>query len=248
FQDSHDDEEDSKSSKEYMNDIEEEYQERALLAKSKRLFKKVHPQAKKGLIVESYDWDEEEVSPDDNDVTEVKALMALANEKRVSVGKESARNDNSEVSIIGSNKPKLSKAEDFTLSNYDTGDESSVYSTHHPPLEKLTGVEPVFGPKTIKLILKLKSTFKAKALKGITINESSSAPARGNKSFSVSKTNSHPASKLKNVKMEDDHPLAIVMKELNELKLQISNNKSSYFENKNSQQIPPNALQNKFKT
>ncbi|GJY42588.1 hypothetical protein Tco_0430801 [Tanacetum coccineum] len=73
-------------------------------------------------------------------------------------------------------------------------------------------------------------------LKGITINELSSAPARGNKSSSVSKTNSAPTAKLKNVKIEDDPPLAIVMKELNELKLQISKNKSSYFRNKNSQQ------------
>ncbi|GJZ72553.1 hypothetical protein Tco_0636699 [Tanacetum coccineum] len=46
----------------------------------------------KGLIVESYDWDEEEVSSDDNEVPEVKALMALADEERVSVSKESARN------------------------------------------------------------------------------------------------------------------------------------------------------------
>ncbi|GKA53182.1 hypothetical protein Tco_0746497 [Tanacetum coccineum] len=52
-----------------------------------------------------------------------------------------------------------------------------------------------------------------------------------------SKTNSAPAGKLKNVKMEDDPPLAIVMKELNELKLQISKNRSSYFRNKNSQQV-----------
>ncbi|GJU58105.1 hypothetical protein Tco_1235871 [Tanacetum coccineum] len=61
-------------------------------------------------------------------------------------------------------------------------------------------------------------------------------PTRGNKGCSASKTNSAPAAKLKNVKMEDDPPLAIVMKELNELKLQISKNKSSYFRNKNSQQ------------
>ncbi|GJX19212.1 hypothetical protein Tco_0221889 [Tanacetum coccineum] len=40
FQDSPDDEEDTRSSHEYMNDLEEEYQARALLAKSKRLFKK----------------------------------------------------------------------------------------------------------------------------------------------------------------------------------------------------------------
>ncbi|GJX35867.1 retrovirus-related pol polyprotein from transposon TNT 1-94 [Tanacetum coccineum] len=46
----------------------------------------------KGLIAETYDWDEEEVSSDDNEVTEVKALMALTDEERVSVGKESANN------------------------------------------------------------------------------------------------------------------------------------------------------------
>ncbi|GJU25658.1 hypothetical protein Tco_1164279 [Tanacetum coccineum] len=108
-----------------------------------------------------------------------------------------------------------------------------------PPLEKLTGAEPVSRPKTVKSILKSKSTFKAVTLKGIIINEPSSAPARGNKSSLVSKNNSAPAGKLKNVKIEDDSPLAIVMKELNELKLQISKNKSSYFKNKNSQQYHP---------
>ncbi|GJY09052.1 hypothetical protein Tco_0377237 [Tanacetum coccineum] len=130
--------------------------------------------------------------------------------------------DNSEVSITGSNKPKLSKAEDSTLSNNDTGkvpsnesqrnttghsvvvsdfsatdydsaNESSVCSTPLPPFEKLTGAEPVYGPKTIKSILKSKSTFKAKTLKGIIIKEPSSTPTRGNKSSSVSKTNSAPA-------------------------------------------------------
>ncbi|GKF50695.1 hypothetical protein Tco_0147162, partial [Tanacetum coccineum] len=157
--------------------------------------------------------------------------------------------DNLEVSITG-NKPKLSGAEDFTLSNhgsrkvpsnesqvnitdhslvvseslvtdYDSADESSVCSTLLPPLEKLTGAKPVSGPKTIKSILKLKSTFKAETSKGITISEPSLTPARGNKSSSASKTNSAPAGKLKNVKIQDDPPLAIV---------------------------PPNALQNKYKT
>ncbi|GKA53096.1 retrovirus-related pol polyprotein from transposon TNT 1-94 [Tanacetum coccineum] len=469
-QDSPDDEKDTRSSQEYMNDLEEEYQARALLAKSKRFFKKgtqrfssakatdqteCHKCGKKGhfardcwsktsvpsyqspfqpkllhssehkpeprhtkdfeakynkvkaklallsssasapssssgknkgLIAESYDWDEEEVSSDDNEVPEVIALMALADEERVSVSKESARNgkwikismkkvhtlleikdnddrksfldylcidlnyveeqrynlmskhknhvqeeqllvlkqakldlftiqhvnteilkenqnlrnelkeltfiteswlnssnkvnqciseqiptqkkkilgidqltedtsssglkdpvfvkssvDNSEVLITGSNKPKLSEAEDSTLSNHDTGKQPL------PPLKKLTGAEPVSGPKTIKSILKLKSTFRAETLKGITINEPSSAPARGNKSSSVSKTNSALVGKLKNMKI-DDPPLAIVMKELNELKLQIRKNKSSYFRNKNSQQVPPNALQNKYET
>ncbi|GJT33821.1 hypothetical protein Tco_0924240 [Tanacetum coccineum] len=40
IQDSSDDEEDTRSSQEYLNNLEEEYQERALLAKSKRFFKK----------------------------------------------------------------------------------------------------------------------------------------------------------------------------------------------------------------
>ncbi|GKE12836.1 retrovirus-related pol polyprotein from transposon TNT 1-94 [Tanacetum coccineum] len=40
FQDSPDNEEDIRSSHEYLNDLEEEYQARALLAKSKRFFKK----------------------------------------------------------------------------------------------------------------------------------------------------------------------------------------------------------------
>ncbi|GJZ17892.1 hypothetical protein Tco_0554015 [Tanacetum coccineum] len=293
FQDRPDDEEDTRSGQEYMNDLEEEYQARALLAKSKRFFKKgtqrfssakvtnqtechkcgkkghfasgqrhqflhimpqlpVHPQANKGLIGESYDLDEEEMSSDDNEVTEVKALWLLLmkkefleqipTQKKKILGidqltedtsnsrpkdpvfvKSSA--DNSEVSITGSNKPKLSEAEDSTLLNHDTGKHPL------PPLEKLTGAELVSRPKNIKSILKSKYTFKAE-----TINEPSSTLARGNKSSSTSKTNSSLAGKLKNMKMEDDPSLAIVMKELNELKLKISKNKSSYMRNNNSQQ------------
>nr|GEV04029.1 hypothetical protein [Tanacetum cinerariifolium] len=139
--------------------------------------------------------------------------------------------DNSKMFITGSNKPKLSEAKDITLTNHDT-----IYSTQLPPLEKLTGAEPVFGPKIFNSILKLKSTFKAETFKGIIINEASSAPVRGNKRSLTSKTNSALVGKLNNVKIEDDPPLAIVMKELNELKLQFSKNKSSYFKNKNSQQ------------
>ncbi|GJS51465.1 hypothetical protein Tco_0624827 [Tanacetum coccineum] len=144
--------------------------------------------------------------------------------------------DNSDLSISICNKPKLSEA-----------DKVSSVDTPLPSL-KLDDAKPVSGSKTIKSILKSKSTFKSEALKGIIINEPSSAPARGNKSSSASKTNSAPAGKLKNVKTEDDPPLAIVMKELNELKLQIRKNKSPYSRNKNTQKVPPNALQNKYKT
>nr|GEW42190.1 uncharacterized mitochondrial protein AtMg00810-like [Tanacetum cinerariifolium] len=252
FQDSPNNKEDKRSSQEYMNDLEEEYQARAFLAKSKRFLKR-------GLIAETYEWDEEEVSSDENEAIEVKALMALANEERVIVSKENASNgelvkisiqkciseqiptqkkkilgidqlteetsnsglkdlvfvkssgDNSEVSITGSNKPNLSEAEDSTLSKHDT---SNV-----PSNESQRNIND----------------------HSVIVSDSSatdydSADESGNKSSSASKTNSALAGKLKNVKMEDDPPLAIVMKELNELKLQINKNKSSYSRNKNTQQ------------
>ncbi|GKE45588.1 retrovirus-related pol polyprotein from transposon TNT 1-94, partial [Tanacetum coccineum] len=45
----------------------------------------------KGLIAEAYEWDEEEVSSDDNEMVEVKVLMALA-EDNDAVSNEGARN------------------------------------------------------------------------------------------------------------------------------------------------------------
>ncbi|GJW53188.1 hypothetical protein Tco_0097273 [Tanacetum coccineum] len=323
FQDSPDDEEDTRSSYDYLNDLEEEYQARALLAKSKRFFKKVTQRfsstkatnqtkchkcgkkelrptkdfeakynkfkaklallsssasasksatvKKKGLIAESYQWDEEEVSSDDNEMVEVKVLMALA-EENDAVSKEGAKNvfvksssDDTKVSIHGVERPWLSEAEGFILPNHDTGkilpaelqrnttdpsvavtdssvtkydlaDESSVCYTPLPLLKKLDGVEPISGSKTIKLILRSKSTFKAETLKGVKINEPSSAPGKGNKSSSASKVNSVPVGKLKSAKNKDDPLLAIVIKELNDLRLQISKNQSSYSIN-NQQRI-----------
>ncbi|GKD90463.1 retrovirus-related pol polyprotein from transposon TNT 1-94 [Tanacetum coccineum] len=148
FQDSLDDEEDTRSSHDYLNDLEEEYQSRPLLAKSKRFFKKgtqrfssakatdqieCHKCGKKGhfardcwptkgfeskynkvkaklallsssastskaptvnnkgLIVEAYEWDIEEVSSDDNEMVEVKVPMALAEDNNV-VSKEDTKN------------------------------------------------------------------------------------------------------------------------------------------------------------
>nr|GEW04114.1 retrovirus-related Pol polyprotein from transposon TNT 1-94 [Tanacetum cinerariifolium] len=214
FQDSPDDEEDTRSSQECMNDLEKEYQERALLAKSKRFFKRdtqrfssakatdqteCHKCNKKGhfardfwsktsvpkynkvkaklallisnasapsssssknkgLIDETYDWDEEEVSSDDNDTGKVPL-------------NESHRNTTDHSVVVS----------DSLATDYDSLDESSVCSTLIPPLKKLTGAKLVFGPKTIKSILNSKSTFKAETLKHIIIKEPSSAPARGNK-------------------------------------------------------------------
>ncbi|GKB17602.1 hypothetical protein Tco_0851525, partial [Tanacetum coccineum] len=102
--------------------------------------------------------------------------------------------------------------------NYDSTDKSLVCSTPLPPLKKLDGAEPISGPKTIKLIFRSKSTFKAETLKGVKINKPSSTPAKGNKSSLASKVNSAPAGKLKSMKIKDDPSLAIVIKELNDLK------------------------------
>nr|GEU87853.1 hypothetical protein [Tanacetum cinerariifolium] len=100
FQDKPDDEKDTRSGLEYLKDIEEEYQASALLSNSKRQtkdFKSKYNKVKaklallsssasarsssssknKGLIAETYDWDEEEVPFDDNEVTEVKSLWHL---------------------------------------------------------------------------------------------------------------------------------------------------------------------------
>ncbi|GJT49017.1 retrovirus-related pol polyprotein from transposon TNT 1-94 [Tanacetum coccineum] len=222
--DSPDDEEDIRSSHEYLNDLEEEYQERALLAKSKRFFKKgtkrfsstkatdqtkCHKCGKKGhftrdcwsktlvstyqspfqpkplssplhkpelrptkdfeakynkvkaklaflsssasdskasmvknkcLIVEAYEWDEEEVSSDDNEIVEVKVLMALAEENDV-VSKEGARN--SEWVKISMRKCDIKKPIwylDSECSRHMTG----VKSYLHKYVEQ-SGPKVVFG-------------------------------------------------------------------------------------------------------
>ncbi|GKD35774.1 retrovirus-related pol polyprotein from transposon TNT 1-94 [Tanacetum coccineum] len=46
----------------------------------------------KGLVAEAYEWDEEDVSSYDNEMVEVKVLMALADDENTVVGKESAKN------------------------------------------------------------------------------------------------------------------------------------------------------------
>ncbi|GJS89612.1 hypothetical protein Tco_0772248 [Tanacetum coccineum] len=96
FQDGPEDKEDTRSSQEYSNDLKMEFHERALLANSKRFFKKGSPrfnaQAKnKGLVVEAYKLDEEEFSSNDNELVEVKVLMELVDDEKVIFGKESAR-------------------------------------------------------------------------------------------------------------------------------------------------------------
>ncbi|GJT50184.1 retrovirus-related pol polyprotein from transposon TNT 1-94 [Tanacetum coccineum] len=400
-EDSPDDEEDTKSSHEYLNDLEEEYQERSLLAKFKRFVKKgtqrfniakateqteCHKCGKKGHFARDcwsktsfstyqspfqpkplssphhkpelrptkdfetkYNKDEEEVSSDDNEMVEVKVVMALAEENDV-VSKEVAldylcidlnyveeqrsnllskhRNlvhelntckeqllvlkqakldfltmrhvnteilkenknlrtemkelkaitktwlnnsnkvnqciseqipsqkkrimgvdqliedpsslgqkdlafvksstDDTKVTISGVERPWLSKAEGFILPNHDIGMIPPIESQRNitDPSVAVTDSSATVYDSTDEL--QSKSTFKTEALKGVIINEPSLAPAKGNKCSLASKVHSAPAGKLKSVKIEDDPPLAIVIKELNNLKLQVSRNQSSY--------------------
>ncbi|GKB05208.1 retrovirus-related pol polyprotein from transposon TNT 1-94 [Tanacetum coccineum] len=248
FQDSPD-EEDTRNSQEYMNDLKEEYQARALLAKSKRFFEKgtqkfstakvtdqteCHKSGKMGHFArdsESYEWDEEEVSSDENEIVELKVHMALADEENAIVGKDSAKNREwVKIALI-----KLSEAEGSILPNHDTEiillaesqtnitdslvdvihssttehestDESSVCSNSLPLLEKLAEAEPISGPKTVISILKSNSTSKTEVLKGVTIKEPQSARAKSK--ASASKANSNLAGKLKGIKTKDDPPLA----------------------------------------
>nr|GFA89099.1 hypothetical protein [Tanacetum cinerariifolium] len=154
----------------------------------------------KGLIVEAYKWDEEEVSSDVNEIVEVKVLMALVEENDIIIYSQLSHKETQ--LIIKLLSPTI----------YDLADKSSVCSTPLLPLKKLDGAELTSGPKTIKSILRSISTFKAEVLKGVIINEPSSAPAKGNKCSSASKVHSAPFGKLMSVKIKDDSPLAIVMK------------------------------------
>ncbi|GJT14521.1 hypothetical protein Tco_0861563 [Tanacetum coccineum] len=168
----------------------------------------------KGLVAEAYEWDEEEVSSDDNEIVKVKVLMALDDDENIVFGKKSVRNgewvkismrkvhtlldmeDNDDrkyfldylilpaESQVNTTDP-LVAVTDSSATKYDSADESSVCNIPIPPLEKLA----------------------AEALKGVTINEPPSAPAK-DKSL-ASKSNLAPAGKLKNVKTEIDLPLAI---------------------------------------
>ncbi|GKC79026.1 retrovirus-related pol polyprotein from transposon TNT 1-94 [Tanacetum coccineum] len=120
-------------------------------------------------------------------------------------------------------------------------DESSVYSTPIPQMKKLDGAEPIYGPKSIKSILRSKSTFKAEPLKDFIINKPSSAPAKGNKSSSALKVNSAPTSKLKSVKIEDDLPLAIWFRRREELqvkKAEALKSSKAEFSNANTSKTP----------
>ncbi|GKA99329.1 hypothetical protein Tco_0827266 [Tanacetum coccineum] len=108
-------EEDTRSSKEFLADLNLEFHDRALLANQKRFYKRSgrvrykalkaelalltrnikvvsKNKSEKGLVAESFDWDEESLSLEDEGITTVKTFMAIA-EDEPDVGKTDARSE-----------------------------------------------------------------------------------------------------------------------------------------------------------
>nr|GEZ03633.1 retrovirus-related Pol polyprotein from transposon TNT 1-94 [Tanacetum cinerariifolium] len=115
FQENSDDEVDERSSEEYLRDLDVEYQKRALLANSKQFIKEettsqTFQPKNKGLVAEIFNWDEEEV-------TQVKVLMALADDE-LTVRKNHARNDEWVNITMRKVNTLLSMDEDVDWKNY----------------------------------------------------------------------------------------------------------------------------------
>nr|GEU39361.1 hypothetical protein [Tanacetum cinerariifolium] len=79
----------------------------------------------KGLVVETFDWDEEEVSNDEEE-TQVKVPMALADDK-LSMGKNHARNDHSSRKRCGLGTIKHTKPETQESSNKNVSGPVTVF-------------------------------------------------------------------------------------------------------------------------
>nr|GEW38310.1 hypothetical protein [Tanacetum cinerariifolium] len=202
-----------------MNDLKEEYQARALLEKSKRFFKNGTQTFSSAKVT---------------DQTECHKCGKKGHFTRDYWSKTSVPSYQSpfQPKLIHSfeHKPELRHTKDF----------EAKYNKVKAKLALLNSnaSAPSSSLEKQQREVSITGSSKPKSSEGedSTMSNHDTAPARGNKSSLASKTNSAPVGKLKNVKMEDDPPLAIVMKELNELKLKISKNNSSYFKNKNSQQ------------
>ncbi|GJS45417.1 retrovirus-related pol polyprotein from transposon TNT 1-94 [Tanacetum coccineum] len=182
---------------------------------------------------------EEEVSSDDNEMVEVKVLMALAEENNA-INKKGVRNgewvkislrkciseqissqkkrilgvdqliedpsssgqkdpvfvkslaDDTKVSIPGVERPWLSEAEGFILPNHDTGRILLAESQRNitDPLVAVTDFSVTDYDSADESLV---CSTPLPLLKSVIINEPSSAHVKGNKSSSASKVNSAPA-------------------------------------------------------
>ncbi|GJU16572.1 retrovirus-related pol polyprotein from transposon TNT 1-94 [Tanacetum coccineum] len=179
--------EDLRSSSQFITNLNTKYHERALLANQKRFYKRsgrvrsirkpidamTKGKSEKGLVAESFYWDEELVSFDDEGVTKVKAFMAIA-EDEPSVRKADASkvtldqllSEQVPGNIIqalggrGKRKEKISSKEiifmkadkSSSMSVPDiTSDSGSECSNQEPlpPLSKLIGAKPTGTSKSL---------------------------------------------------------------------------------------------------
>ncbi|GKB01981.1 hypothetical protein Tco_0830025 [Tanacetum coccineum] len=109
---------------------------------------------KKGLVAESFDWDEESISSEDEGVTRFKAFMAIA-EDEPTVGKTDARSGQwVEITMKKGNEKKQSpqrmccslRVRTLSKTSLDvTSDTEFVDDNQEPlhPLPKLSGAEPI---------------------------------------------------------------------------------------------------------
>ncbi|GJW14121.1 retrovirus-related pol polyprotein from transposon TNT 1-94 [Tanacetum coccineum] len=186
----------------------------------------------KGLIAKAYEWDEEEASSDDNEMVEVKVLMALA-EENDAISKESARNGEMlKISMrtshkvnqciseqIPSQKKRILRVDQLTEDPSGSGQKDLSFlksSAKMIQMSHIPGVERPWLSKDEGFILPNHDTSRilpAESQRNTTdpliVVTNSSTPAKGNKSSPALKVPLAPAGKLKSVKIEDDPPLAI---------------------------------------
>ncbi|GJU47659.1 hypothetical protein Tco_1204925 [Tanacetum coccineum] len=157
-------EEDQRTSNEFIADLNAEYHERDLLVQ-KRIDDLTKGKSEKGLIAESFDWDEESVSLEDEGTTKIRAFIAIA-EDEPSVGKTCSKvtldqllSEHKPDNIVkalggrGKRKDKISskeviftKADESSFMSIPeiTSDSESECETHEPlpRLPKVIGTTP----------------------------------------------------------------------------------------------------------
>ncbi|GJU56194.1 retrovirus-related pol polyprotein from transposon TNT 1-94 [Tanacetum coccineum] len=212
----------------------------------------------KGLVVEAYEWDEEDVSSDENEMTKVKVLMALANDESVVMEQRSNRvlkhrdlvqelntykeqllvvkqakldfltTQHVNKKILKENKnlrKELKELTTITKTWLNSSNKVNQCIYEQIPsqkkiilgLDQLTEDPSSFRKKDLVFVessaddIKVSITgvkqpwlFESKATEYDSADESSILLAKGNKNSLASKNNSAFASKLKNVKTEDE--------------------------------------------
>ncbi|GKA04293.1 hypothetical protein Tco_0677074 [Tanacetum coccineum] len=176
-------------------------------------------------------WDEEEVSSDDNEIVEVKLLMALAEANDV-ISKEGAINgkwvkishekvNQYIIEQISSQKKRILGVDQLTKDPSSSGQKDLVFvkSLADDTKVSIPGVERPWLSEAECFIMPNHDTADESSvystplhpLKKLDDVEPISGPKtiKSILSSSTSKVNSAPAGKLKSVKIEDDPPLAI---------------------------------------